>query len=227
MISNDPFSLFTFLSVGLIILSILVFNMLYLKKSSEKIGSTTNINNVIESSMSYLNKKISRLDEKSEKSIAIATELKQNYENQEESIYKLSESVKMLTKAQIVFTKNLNIITEKIQEIKNSRKSQFNSEKKVINKNIHLGYDSPTYSEVSIPRLTPTEMTVLRVLATSGPKSASEIREIIGKTREHSARLMKKLFSQGYIQRDTTIIPYSYKINESIKESIEFSPENK
>ena len=77
--------------------------------------------------------------------------------------------------------------------------------------------------EVSFARLTPTEMEVLRLLYVSGPKTASEIREVINRTREHTARLMKKLYLEGYVERDTTTTPYIYKLSSKIRKSLEFS----
>ncbi len=77
--------------------------------------------------------------------------------------------------------------------------------------------------EVSFANLTPTEMEVLRLLYMSGPKTASEIREVIGRTREHTARLMKKLYLEGYVERDSNTIPYTYRLSDKIRRSFEFS----
>src|SRR5712692_7329087 len=46
---------------------------------------------------------------------------------------------------------------------------------------------------------TATELQVLGLLAEEGPKSAPEIGRVVGRSREHSARLMKKLFEEGYV----------------------------
>src|SRR5215813_2478329 len=54
----------------------------------------------------------------------------------------------------------------------------------------------------SLPSMTtPTELQVLAFLSEQGPKSAPEIGRIVGRSREHSARLMKKLFQEGYLNR--------------------------
>ncbi|MQY62305.1 hypothetical protein GH146_03330 [archaeon] len=50
-----------------------------------------------------------------------------------------------------------------------------------------------------------------------GEKTAPEIREKIGLTREHSARLMKKLYKDGYLERDTHKMPYVYRLKEELK----------
>lgn len=66
-----------------------------------------------------------------------------------------------------------------------------------------------------------TDQEVLQILLTQGPKSAPEIQKTIGKTREHTARMMKKLFEQGYVERDTSKIPYTYRINEKLRRILE------
>lgn len=66
---------------------------------------------------------------------------------------------------------------------------------------------------------TPTELQVLTLLADEGPKSAPEIGKFVGRSREHTARLMKKLFDEGYVRRDQTRIPFRYSTVERVKQS--------
>ena len=66
---------------------------------------------------------------------------------------------------------------------------------------------------------TPTELQVLAMLANEGPKSAPEIGRFVGRSREHTARLMKKLYEEGYIRRDQTRIPFRYSVVERVKQS--------
>jgi hypothetical protein len=66
---------------------------------------------------------------------------------------------------------------------------------------------------------TPTEFQVLTMLANEGPKSAPEIGRVVGRSREHTARLMKKLFEEGYIRRDQTRIPFKYSLVERVKQT--------
>jgi CRP-like cAMP-binding protein len=73
---------------------------------------------------------------------------------------------------------------------------------------------------------TPTELQVLTLLANEGPKSAPEIGKFVGRSREHSARLMKKLFDEGYVRRDQSRIPFRYSTVERVKQSFT-KPEEK
>jgi DNA-binding MarR family transcriptional regulator len=66
---------------------------------------------------------------------------------------------------------------------------------------------------------TPTELQVLTLLANEGPKSAPEIGLVVGRSREHTARLMKKLYQEGYVRRDQARIPFRYSLVERVKQT--------
>jgi len=55
---------------------------------------------------------------------------------------------------------------------------------------------------------------VLKLLM-EGPKTSRQIEGLIGRSREHTARLMKKLFEMGYVTRDMASKPYTYTITDS------------
>lgn len=55
---------------------------------------------------------------------------------------------------------------------------------------------------------------VLKLLV-EGPKTSRQIEGLIGRSREHTARLMKKLFEMGYVTRDMASKPYTYTITDS------------
>jgi len=65
--------------------------------------------------------------------------------------------------------------------------------------------------------LTTTESQILQILLTEGGKTAPEIEKKIGKTREHTSRLMKKLWQEGYVERDTHTIPFTYRPTKELK----------
>jgi DNA-binding transcriptional ArsR family regulator len=69
-----------------------------------------------------------------------------------------------------------------------------------------------------ISSLTATELKVLEILAREGEKTASEIRERIGLTREHTARLMKSLYEKGYVERRDDKMPFVYRLNREMEE---------
>ncbi|MGD1055748.1 MAG: hypothetical protein ABR867_06670 [Nitrososphaerales archaeon] len=59
-----------------------------------------------------------------------------------------------------------------------------------------------------------TEMSVIKLLS-SKPRSSVEIKELIGKSREHAARMMKMLFDLGLVTRDDSKKPFVYQLTES------------
>lgn len=65
--------------------------------------------------------------------------------------------------------------------------------------------------------LTETEHEILQFLMNEDAKTSPEVEKKIEKTREHTARLMKKLWQEGYIERDTHRIPYVYRVTENFK----------
>ena len=75
----------------------------------------------------------------------------------------------------------------------------------------------PIRREKALEPLTETELMVLETIGKEGEKTAPEIREKIGLTREHTARLMKKLYKDGYLERDTHKMPYIYRLKEEMR----------
>ena len=69
-------------------------------------------------------------------------------------------------------------------------------------------------------KLTKTEKEILQILITDGAKTAPEIERTIKKTREHTSRLMKKLWQEGYIERDTNSIPFIYRPTKELEKRI-------
>jgi predicted transcriptional regulator len=66
---------------------------------------------------------------------------------------------------------------------------------------------------------TPTELQVLSLLADRGSMSAPEVGRVVGRSREHSARLMRKLFDEGYLRRDQARIPFRYSLVDRVLQS--------
>jgi len=71
--------------------------------------------------------------------------------------------------------------------------------------------------EKAIGALTETELTVLEMLSAESAKTAPEIREKVQLSREHTARLMKKLYEEGYLERETGKIPFRYSVKKEME----------
>ena len=57
-------------------------------------------------------------------------------------------------------------------------------------------------------------------LITSKAMTSRDIQITLKRSREHTSRLMKKLFEDGYVKRNTDSKPYTYSISEKGKEKI-------
>jgi len=57
-------------------------------------------------------------------------------------------------------------------------------------------------------------------LITDGPMTSRDVEVTFGKSREHVSRLMKKLFEDNFVGRDTSARPYRYTITEKGRERI-------
>jgi Fic family protein len=75
----------------------------------------------------------------------------------------------------------------------------------------------PIKREKALAQLTETELFALEFLAQEGPRTAPEIKEKIKLSREHTARLMKKLYEEGYLERDTGKIPFKYSVKKEME----------
>jgi len=54
---------------------------------------------------------------------------------------------------------------------------------------------------------------VLRLI-TEKPMTSRDIQVTIGRTREHTSRMLKKLFEESLVERDMSTKPFTYKITE-------------
>jgi hypothetical protein len=68
----------------------------------------------------------------------------------------------------------------------------------------------------ALSALTDTEITVLEMLSKEGAKTAPKIKERVHLSREHTARLMKKLYEEGYLEREAGKIPFQYSIKKEM-----------
>ena len=71
---------------------------------------------------------------------------------------------------------------------------------------------------ISVPNLSNIEHTnptnyVLQLI-TNKAMTSRDIQITLKRSREHTSRLMKKLFEEGYVQRNTESKPYTYSITE-------------
>jgi DNA-binding MarR family transcriptional regulator len=96
---------------------------------------------------------------------------------------------------------------------------KFNIAPEISEPVIHIRRDK------AMAALTDTEIAVLEMLSSEGPKTAPEIKERVKLSREHTARLMKKLYEEGYLEREVGKIPFRYSIKKEMEKLLK-KPEN-
>lgn len=81
----------------------------------------------------------------------------------------------------------------------------------------------PIRREKALAQLTETEVSVLEMLVSEGPLTAPEIKEHIELSREHTARLMKRLYEEGYLEREAGKIPFKYTVKKEMEKFLKKS----
>jgi CTP-dependent riboflavin kinase len=85
-------------------------------------------------------------------------------------------------------------------------------------KNINVTGDDASLGEEDILRANTVDA-ILRMLEV--PLTSREIQRKINKSREHTSRLLKKLYSENIVIRDESVRPYKYKITDEGRRQLE------
>jgi DNA-binding MarR family transcriptional regulator len=156
---------------------------------------------------SFENKKVVRKIEECERQLAdftkVVGEVPQIEEKFSGQLEEMRSEVKGIKEAQ-------DEVMKKLVEVEKIRQEVYVPEAKIE-------AAIPIKREKALEPLTETELMVLETIGKEGEKTAPEIREKIGLTREHTARLMKKLYKDGYLERDTHKMPYIYRLKEEMQ----------
>jgi DNA-binding MarR family transcriptional regulator len=125
-----------------------------------------------------------------------------------------------------VLDDRVNNMEESLGQMKRELQKVANQPKTIISRK---DVEAPIQvkSESILQRITDTELEVLTMIKEMGEGTVPQIRENIGKTREHTARLLKKLYDNGFIDRNTSGMPYRYSIRKEIKDLIQDSKKSK
>ncbi len=150
----------------------------------------------------------------------------------ENQIGTISQTVSQSTQSS---TDILSGLTDLELKIKDIEASQETLKVKIVGfeEQIQKFNVTPEISEPVIPikrdkamaALTDTEIAVLEMLSSEGPKTAPGIKDRVKLSREHTARLMKKLYEEGYLEREVDKIPFRYSIKKEMEKLLK-KPEN-
>lgn len=216
------------MSTGLIILSIIFTFSFYNKLRSatrEYEISKDLVKAVTMTAKISIDKQKKQIEEIEYELENIQSHIEQNrgsLEYNQEQMDNVLENIISILKMNEKMSKSIMTLNEKINNVVISRQNlkkpiQDMSKKIVENRSQH----NPDVQTQQF-NLTLTEQSIIQVLLDEGPKTAPQIQSNIGKTREHTSRLLKKLWQEGYIDRETHSIPYRYRPSNELKSRITF-----
>jgi predicted transcriptional regulator len=153
-----------------------------------------------------------------------------NLEKISKRIKSIEEDFVLVKTSQEPPLKKHDEITDQITSLKNELKGIIKDQSNIRDRVLSL--ETPSHSlkrsdkktlfpeSLRLTNLTETERSVLQLIIKKEAKTSSDVEQKISKTREHTARLLKKLWQEGYIERDTHRIPYIYRIPEHLKKEV-------
>lgn len=121
----------------------------------------------------------------------------------------------LIIKSEIIENKLINVLQENNinkNKLLNSNNIQNKLQNQIPQKSNMLSQKSQQITFQNNEILTNTENIILNNLK-NAELTATQIQEIIKKSREHTSRILKKLFNNKLIIRNNTR-PYTYKINK-------------
>ncbi len=144
-----------------------------------------------------------------EKQISQLNSLTQNNNNLSGALSGLDVKIRDIEATQETLKAKITGFEEQIQKISLASPSEFRVEQAMP--------VVPIKRDKALASLTNTEVAVLEMLSSEGSKTAPEIKERVGLSREHTARLMKKLYEEGYLEREMGKIPFRYSIKKEME----------
>jgi len=230
----DPFILVSILSVFTLIVAVL-----YSKRIHEVYEKYVEAKNIIGDVIFSFNRQVQGQRDQLEISTRKIDGLSSHNElfteklaKQEKEVQALTKKIKSLPTLEKVLTR-IDALEDKFAEVSSMKDTLLQKVEQMEKRRFHQK-DLETKIESAIPikrekalaPLTTTELSVLEFLAIEGQKTAPETKERIKLSREHTARLMKKLYEDGYLERSSSKIPFKYHLKEEMRKILS-RPEQK
>jgi prefoldin subunit 5 len=154
--------------------------------------------------------------------------------NIEKIVVPIKEKINKINEITSTFLSTTSTIENRIQNFDDSNQKINNRIEKLEEKMTSLTELPEIIRESVIPirrekalgAITDTEIKVLEVLSLEGGKTAPEMKNKINLSREHTARLMKKLYEKGYLERETGKIPFQYSVKKEMEKFLNNSKNN-
>ena len=159
-------------------------------------------------------------DVKIDKALDAVARIEPKITNLEDRLKKIEESTENIAQEQVVLKRKIDSsLKQETEPVKETILTSVTTNGQ--ESNIYSIPPIPLKREKALSALTDTEVKILELLANQEEKTAIQIRNEIKLTREHTARLMKKLFISGYIERRTDRTPYVYRLKKEMEGLLE------
>ena len=135
-----------------------------------------------------------------------------------ENLTSVSDQVGTLAKSSEAVKTDITSLHIEFEKIRDRQDTAVARELPPLGPRTALHITAPKQPSSSQMDLTDTEQAVLQFLKIEGPKTSRQIEVKIAKTREHTARLMKKLWQEGYVERETHRTPFTYRLANGFQE---------
>jgi uncharacterized membrane protein len=222
--------------ISLLVLTVLVIIIIasteyyrQIRKAQKEYETSKNIiEDIVLSFNRELKRKATRLElmaYKVDSSISKSDTSIKRVENLEKNLLPIKEYLNSFNEETSSVESKTSRIEKQVQDINNSsqklKKRIEILEEKLINltelPEIKRETVIPIRREKAMAAITETEIRVLELLSNEGGKTAPEIKNRINLSREHTSRLMKKLYEKGYLERETRKIPFIYNIKKEME----------
>ena len=215
---------------------IIIASVLYYKRIRELREKYEEARDVVGDIVVSFNSQFQRYEDKLDTISHKTTALSSSYDRTRSKVEEHGEQLKKIVSKINVFSAIERKVPAKIQDVNRRIESLVASQEEIAEKIAELERFKkkistapkaekakveapiPIKREKALAPLTETELRVLEILAENGPKTAPKVRDEIELTREHTARLMKKLYEEGYLERGVQKIPYTYRIKKEMLE---------
>jgi len=159
---------------------------------------------------------------------AIVAALSPRIESLEEASIQMREAIRAIAADSAGIRSADATLESRCQEFEKSLKELLNQHKEILHeletlRSKPIPMASQPRAELDedpvLEKLTPTERETLQILK-DGPLHAPELGRRMNKSREHVSRLMKRLYLEGYVDRETERPPFRYKLNDKLLSSL-------
>ena len=216
----------TFTAAALLLVTVAASIIFYRKiqeATAEYDGAKESIRNItfgFTRQVNRLQQDVAKVENEATTAKIVASEALRNSGEAKEATLKGLEAVKSLQNRIETTETSVESLKKEVQKLAMAPKQRV-----VVRQDISAPI--PVQQSNILSRLTETELSALKKIAELGEGAVPEIKEHLGTTREHTARMLKKLYESGFVDRSTNAMPYRYSVRREIRDLIQQQPEQK